>query len=64
MRRRSLVLLALTLALLAAIPVAAAARHDVRLSLIGYAVPREAFGKIIPAFQKTPSGRDVGFSQS
>ena len=64
MRRRSFVLLGLVLTLLGSIPVAAAARQDVRLSLIGYAVPREAFAKIIPAFQKTPAGNDVSFSQS
>ena len=64
MRRRLLTLLLLGLTVLVAIPVAAAMRQDVRLNLIGYAVPREAFAKIIPAFQKTPVGADVTFSQS
>jgi sulfate transport system substrate-binding protein len=35
-----------------------------RLSLVGYAVPREALGAIIEAWQKTSDGRDVEFTQS
>jgi sulfate/thiosulfate transport system substrate-binding protein len=35
-----------------------------RLSLVAYSTPREAYAKLIPAFQKTSSGDDVSFSQS
>jgi sulfate/thiosulfate-binding protein len=35
-----------------------------KLSLVAYAVPKVGFGKVIPAFQATPEGRGVGFSQS
>lgn len=34
------------------------------LSLVAYAVPEPAFAEIIPAFQATPAGKDVTFSQS
>ena len=37
---------------------------DTRLSLVGYAVPREALGAVIKQWQSTPDGRDVSFSQS
>jgi sulfate transport system substrate-binding protein len=35
-----------------------------RLSLVAYSTPREAYGKLIPMFQKTAAGKDVDFSQS
>lgn len=37
---------------------------DVKLSLVAYAVPKVGFDKVIPAFQATPEGRGIGFSQS
>jgi sulfate/thiosulfate transport system substrate-binding protein len=37
---------------------------DTELSLVAYSTPREAYGKLIPAFQKTPQGQDVSFTQS
>ncbi len=37
---------------------------DVKLTLVAYSTPREAYAKIIEAFQKTPAGRDVTFDQS
>ena len=43
---------------------ASARSNDVRLSLIAYSTPREAYGKLIPLFQKTAAGKDVSFSQS
>jgi sulfate transport system substrate-binding protein len=68
--RLTLPLLALA-ALLAATAVSAvvargadARRADARLSLVGYAVPREALGAVIEAWQQTPAGRDVSFTQS
>nr|WP_246344830.1 sulfate ABC transporter substrate-binding protein [Conexibacter arvalis] len=35
-----------------------------KLSLVAYAVPKVGFDKVIPAFQATPKGRGIGFSQS
>jgi sulfate/thiosulfate transport system substrate-binding protein len=43
---------------------AAASRRDISLTLVAYSTPREAYGKIISAFQKTPAGKDVNFTQS
>jgi sulfate/thiosulfate transport system substrate-binding protein len=60
MRRISL-LLFVCLALPA---VASGAARDVKLSLVAYSTPREAYGKLIPAFQKTAGGKDVSFNQS
>ena len=36
----------------------------VKLSLVGYAVPKVGFDKVIPAFQKTEAGKGVTFAQS
>ena len=38
--------------------------EDAKLSLVAYSTPREAYGELIPAFQKTPAGDGVSFSQS
>jgi sulfate transport system substrate-binding protein len=35
-----------------------------KLALVAYSTPREAYGKLIPLFQKTQAGKDVDFSQS
>jgi sulfate/thiosulfate transport system substrate-binding protein len=44
---------------------AASARSaDTKLSLVAYSTPREAYGKLIPLFQKTSAGKDVSFTQS
>jgi sulfate/thiosulfate-binding protein len=43
---------------------AAGATTDTKLSLVAYSTPGAAFAKIIPAFQKTPAGKDVSFEQS
>jgi sulfate transport system substrate-binding protein len=34
------------------------------LSLVAYSTPKEAYGALIPAFNKTPAGKGVGFNQS
>ena len=34
------------------------------LSLVAYSTPKDAYGKIIPAFQATSAGKDVSFNQS
>jgi sulfate transport system substrate-binding protein len=43
---------------------AAAASQGTNLSLIGYSTPKAVMGKIIQAWQKTPDGGGVSFSQS
>ena len=35
-----------------------------KLTLVAYSTPEEAYKELIPAFNKTPEGKDVGFSQS
>ena len=64
--RRRLTAAALALVALAATvaSTASARSSDTRLSLVGYAVPREALGAVIKAWQQTPDGRDVSFTQS
>src|SRR5437867_11396572 len=60
MRRISLALLiALLLPALAA-----GASKDTKLTLVAYSTPKDAYGQLISAFQKTPSGNGVSFSQS
>jgi sulfate/thiosulfate-binding protein len=60
MRRISLALL-----LILVFPaLATGAARDTKLSLVAYSTPREAYGQLIPAFQKTAPGKDVSFSQS
>ena len=40
------------------------AASDTRIDLVAYSTPRDAFTKIIPAFQETKAGADTSFSQS
>jgi sulfate/thiosulfate transport system substrate-binding protein len=64
MRRISLSFLPL-LVLAAGIVVGArAATAGTTLSLVAYSTPKDAYGKIIPAFQATSAGKNVSFSQS
>jgi sulfate/thiosulfate transport system substrate-binding protein len=35
-----------------------------KLTLVAYSTPEEAYKELIPAFNKTPDGKGVGFSQS
>ncbi len=44
--------------------VAAPMRDSVKLTLVAYSTPQQAYGLIIPAFQKTKAGAGVTFSQS
>jgi sulfate transport system substrate-binding protein len=61
----ALALLATALAVTATVGSAAPkAATDTKLSLVAYSTPREAYGKLIPAFQKTAAGDDVDFTQS
>ena len=66
MRRRLIaVVLALAAVVVAAVASTASARSsETRLSLVGYAVPREALGAVIKAWQQTSDGKDVSFTQS
>ena len=60
MRRISLALLiALLLPALAA-----GASKDTKLTLVAYSTPKDAYGQLITAFQKTQAGKSVTFSQS
>src|SRR5436309_1328338 len=60
MRRISL---ALVIALL--LPaLASGASKDTKLTLVAYSTPKDAYGQLIPAFQKTQAGNGVSFSQS
>jgi sulfate/thiosulfate-binding protein len=43
---------------------AGATGNEIRLSLVAYSTPREAYAKLIPMFQSTPVGNGVSFSQS
>ena len=57
--------LAAALAATAGIGSAAPERSaDTKLSIVAYSTPREAYGKLISAFQKTAAGKDVDFTQS
>ena len=57
--------ISLTLLLALVFPaLAAGAARDTKLSLVAYSTPRDAYGQLIPAFQKTAAGKDVSFSQS
>jgi sulfate/thiosulfate-binding protein len=60
MRRISLLLL-LALAFPA---LAAGASRDTKLALVAYSTPRDAYAQLTSAFQKTPAGKDVSFTQS
>jgi sulfate/thiosulfate-binding protein len=44
--------------------VAAGATRDVKLALVAYSTPKDAYAKLIPAFQKTAAGKGVSFTQS
>jgi sulfate/thiosulfate transport system substrate-binding protein len=60
MRRiSSLVVIALLLP-----AVASGATKDVKLALVAYSTPKDAYTKLIPAFQKTAAGKGVSFTQS
>jgi sulfate/thiosulfate transport system substrate-binding protein len=66
MTRRTLatLLAAVAVGALVAATSATARTTDTTLSLVGYAVPREALGAVIKAWQQTPDGKDVDFTQS
>ena len=43
---------------------AGATAKDTTLALVAYSTPKEAYAKLIPAFQGTPAGKSVSFTQS
>ena len=64
-RLQSIAALAAVLATTGVLAAGAGARGaDVRLSLVAYSTPAAAYAKLIPAFQKTPAGTGVSFTQS
>jgi sulfate transport system substrate-binding protein len=61
----AIALVATAVAAIAGIGSAASGRvAGTKLNLVAYSTPREAYGKLIPMFQKTAAGKDVDFSQS
>jgi len=56
--------LGLAAALLTALGLAASAAAGTSLSLVAYSTPKPVLAKIIAAFQKTPQGAGVSFTQS
>jgi sulfate/thiosulfate transport system substrate-binding protein len=59
-------LVAAVIGLLALVTVATAGGSVQKgnLTLVAYSTPREAYGKLVPAFRSTPAGRDVEFDES
>ncbi len=64
MRRISLTLLPLLVLAAGLVVGARAAAEKTTLALVAYSTPKDAYGKIIPAFQGTAVGKDVSFTQS
>jgi sulfate/thiosulfate-binding protein len=65
MRRTKAIVLFLACLVAAVAAAAASARSaDVRLSLVAYSTPRDAYAELISQFEKTAAGKDVSFSQS
>jgi sulfate/thiosulfate-binding protein len=57
--------ISLTLLLALVFPaLATGAARDTKLTLVAYSTPKEAYGQLISAFQKTARGNGVSFSQS
>jgi sulfate transport system substrate-binding protein len=52
------------LAALAATSIAGASSKDGSLSVVAYSTPKTVYGKIIQAWQQTPEGKGVSFTQS
>src|SRR4051794_35563502 len=63
MRRITIALLTLSAAIVA-VSSASAQGAGTNLSVVVYSTPKTVFGKIIQAWQQTPDGKDVSFSQS
>src|SRR6058998_1040439 len=64
MRRISLSFLPLLILAAGVVVGATAATASTSLSLVAYSTPKDAYGKIISAFQATSAGKNVSFNQS
>src|SRR3954453_845686 len=64
MRRISLSFLPLLILAAGVVVGARAATANTTLSLVAYSTPKDAYAKIIPAFQGTSAGKNVSFNQS
>src|SRR6058998_169839 len=64
MRRISLSFLPLLILAAGVVVGARAATANTTLSLVAYSTPKDAYAKIIPAFQATSAGKSVSFTQS
>jgi sulfate/thiosulfate transport system substrate-binding protein len=64
MRRISLTIVPLLVVTSGLVVGARAATEKTTLALVAYSTPKDAYAKIIPAFQGTGSGKDVSFTQS
>src|SRR5438309_11877773 len=64
MRRISLSFLPLLILAAGIVVGARAATANTTLSLVAYSTPKDAYAKIIPAFQGTSAGKGVSFNQS
>lgn len=64
MPSRRLLSLAPVLACALALAACGSSGSGRRLSLVAYSTPQSAYAKLIPAFQATPAGKRVSFSQS
>jgi len=62
--RRHGAVVAAVLAIAAPAGAATGTKDGGSISLVAYSTPKEAYGQIIPAFQKTKAGNGVGFQQS
>ena len=63
MRRITLLVIAIVAAAVVT-GLAGAAPRDTKIALVAYSTPKEAFSHLIPAFQATPAGQGVTFTQS
>src|SRR5437588_9818490 len=61
---RIVLIIGAALAALLGTVTATASRRDVTLNLVAYSTPKEAYAKIIPAFQATSQGKGISFNQS
>src|SRR5213082_3499861 len=64
MRRISLSFLPLLILAAGVVVGATAATASTSLSLVAYSTPKDAYAKIIPAFQGSAAGKDVSINQS
>jgi sulfate/thiosulfate transport system substrate-binding protein len=64
MRKRSIAAVFCLLALAGTLSACGSSGSSKHLTLVAYSTPQGAFASLIPAFQATPEGKGIGFSQS